>query len=374
MTDYLPLDSILTGDCIDILAALPAESVDLVFADPPYNLQLRQELRRPNETLVDGVTDAWDQFESFAEYDGFTRAWLSGCRRVLKRDGAIWVIGSYHNIYRVGAILQDLGFWILNDVVWIKTNPMPNFRGVRLANAHETLIWAAKTDRSRYTFHHRAAKVYNDGKQLRSDWTIPLCTGAERLRVNGRKVHSTQKPEALLERVLTVSTEPGQIVLDPFLGSGTTAAVARRLGRRWIGIEQRSEYVVHALKRVAAVEPDPLRGAGCAAGRSSGTPPRVPFARLVHLGYLNAGDRLYFQGSVAHVAVVTGDGKLQCEGQEGSIHQIARHCAGGKPCNGWERWRYRTPCGGLAPIDQLRWLAAGPAGSAQESQPEAQDE
>ncbi len=352
----MPLDTILIGDCIEALAALPAQSVDLVFADPPYNLQLRQELRRPNATLVDAVTDKWDQFAGFADYDRFTRAWLSECRRVLKRDGAIWVIGTYHNIFRVGAIMQDLGFWILNDVVWIKTNPMPNFRGVRLTNAHETLIWAAKTNRSKYTFNYHAAKAFNGGKQLRSDWVMPLCTGSERLRVGGRKVHSTQKPEALLERVLIVSSVPGQVVLDPFAGTGTTAAVAKRLGRRWIGIEQSAEYVTHARERVAAVVTALLADDSVeASGKRRAS--RVPFRRLVEIGALSAGDRLYFRRDVSRVATVTPAGLLRYEGQEGSIHQIARLFTAGSPCNGWEHWYYKTPSGSMAAIDELRRLA-----------------
>ena len=254
----LPLDEILPGDCIDILEHLPAKSVDLIFADPPYNLQLQQELWRPNMTRVDAVDDAWDRFTSFQAYDEFTRRWLQGCRRVLKDTGTLWVIGSYHNIYRVGTILMDLGYWILNDVVWIKTNPMPNFRGVRFTNAHETLIWAQKERGARYTFNYHDMKALNDDLQMRSDWHIPLCTGAERIKVNGEKAHSTQKPEALLYRVILSSSNPGDVVLDPFFGSGTTGAVAKRLSRHWIGIERDERYIAVARERIAAIQPQLL--------------------------------------------------------------------------------------------------------------------
>jgi modification methylase len=253
----LPLDQILQGDCVDVLGRLPPACADMVFADPPYNLQLSQELWRPNQTQVDGVDEAWDRFADFAEYDTFTRSWLEACRRILKPTGSLWVIGTYHNIYRVGAILQDLGFWILNDVIWIKTNPMPNFRGVRFTNAHETLLWAVTTRRAHYTFQHQAMKALNDGLQMRSDWLLPICSGAERLQWNGAKAHATQKPEALLYRVILASTRPGGIVLDPFFGSGTTGAVAKRLGRHWIGIEREPRYIEAARARLNAVEPAP---------------------------------------------------------------------------------------------------------------------
>lgn len=353
----LPLDEAIIGNCVDVFAELPAESVDLIFADPPYNLQLRQELRRPNNTLVDAVTDAWDQFASFADYDDFTREWLAGCRRVLKKDGSIWVIGSYHNIYRVGAIMQDLGFWFLNDVIWVKTNPMPNFRGVRMTNAHETLIWAAKSERSRYTYNNQAAKSFNEGKQLRSDWTLPLCTGSERLRAGGRKVHSTQKPEALLERVLVVSSRPGDVVLDPFFGSGTTGAVAKRLRRHWIGIEESEEYVAAARSRIAAVVPSLTLVEVALANDAKKSGPRLPFRRLVEYGILKSGDTLYFLRDRSRSATVTSSGSLQCGENEGSIHQIARLYTGGSPCNGWDHWYYESPEGGLAVIDDLRRMA-----------------
>src|ERR1700755_152846 len=239
----LPVDTIIRGDCLEELRKLPDRSCDLVFADPPYNLQLGGDLLRPDNSKVDAVDDHWDQVESFAAYDAFTKAWLSECRRILKDDGALWVIGSYHNIFRVGATLQDLGFWILNDVVWRKSNPMPNFKGRRFTNAHETMIWAAKSEQTKYTFNYEAMKALTDDLQMRSDWTLPICSGNERLKDEaGDKAHSTQKPESLLHRVIVSSTRPGDVVLDPFFGSGTTGAVAKRLGRRFIGIEREKTY------------------------------------------------------------------------------------------------------------------------------------
>jgi modification methylase len=274
VVDNLPLDTILPGDCTEILTGLPENSIDMVFADPPYNLQLSQELWRPNRTLVGAVDDAWDKFTSFEEYDRFTRLWLSACQRVLKDTGTLWVIGTYHNIFRIGSILQDLGFWILNDVIFIKTNPMPNFRGVRFTNAHETLIWAQKKKGAQYTFNYRAMKSLNDDLQMRSDWLLPICTGQERIRTNGVKAHSTQKPEALLYRVLLASTNPGDVVLDPFFGSGTTGAVAKKLGRHFIGIERDEGYVKVARARLAGIQPAPAAAISLPDLRRQ---PRLPF-------------------------------------------------------------------------------------------------
>jgi modification methylase len=349
----LPLGQILQGDCIDVLGRLPQTSVDLVFADPPYNLQLTQELWRPNQTRVDGVDDAWDHFASFEEYDAFTRAWLSACRRVLKPTGSLWVIGSYHNIYRVGAILQDLGYWILNDVIWIKTNPMPNFRGVRFTNAHETLLWAVPSRRARYTFQHQAMKALNDGLQMRSDWLLPICSGAERLQSNGTKAHSTQKPEALLYRVLLASTRPGDVVLDPFFGSGTTGAVAKRLGRRWIGIEREARYIGLARSRIQAVTPAPTDDTLLEALEPRRLP-RVPFGALLEQGLLHPGQRLFFRGQRRQAARIRADGMLVRRGAAGSIHQIGSELSGGAPCNGWTQWSYEDEHGQLQPIDVLR--------------------
>ncbi len=345
----IPIDQIIKGDCIDVLRQLPDARVDLVFADPPYNLQLKRELWRPNMTAVDGVDDQWDQFESFEAYDVFTKAWLSECRRVLKDDGSIWVIGSYHNIFRVGKIMMDLGYWILNDIVWVKSNPMPNFRGVRFTNAHETLIWAKKSEKARNFFDYHYMKKMNGGKQMRSDWEIPICSGKERIRINGEKAHSTQKPELLLERVLRSSSRPGDTVLDPFFGTGTTGAVAKRLGRQWIGIERDEKYIKVATKRITDVvfqpQPKPVE-----AKRSLG---RIPFVTLLQRGMLAEGDKLYFRHDRRHHARITATGKLQYAGSVGSIHKVAREIQGG-PCNGWEHWYYEDESGSLVAIDRLR--------------------
>lgn len=350
--DSLPLDRILAGDCLAVLPTLPAASVDLVFADPPYNLQLRQDLYRPNQTRVNGVNDAWDQFPDYAAYDRFTAAWLGECRRVLKPTGTLWVIGSYHNIYRVGAILQDLGYWILNDVAWIKRNPMPNFRGVRFTNAHETLLWAQKERGSTYTFNHQALKSLNDGLQMRSDWEIPICTGRERLKHNGGKAHATQKPLALLYRILLASTNPGDVVLDPFFGTGTTGAAARQLGRHWIGIEQDPGYIRLAEERIAALPESPP--ADVLHVPNPRREPRLPFGLLLENGLLQPGDVLTFGLDGQRTATVLADGCLLYEGERGSIHEIARRIQPG-PVNGWNLWHYTDPQTGIRqPIDALR--------------------
>jgi modification methylase len=348
----LPVDAILTGDCLEELKKLPDRSVDLVFADPPYNLQLGGDLLRPDNSKVDAVDDHWDQFESFAAYDTFTRAWLAECRRVLKDDGALWVIGSYHNIFRVGASLQDLGFWILNDIVWRKSNPMPNFKGTRFTNAHETLIWAAKARGSRrYTFNYDAMKMANDELQMRSDWTLALCTGDERLKDNtGSKAHPTQKPEALLHRVIMASSKPGDVILDPFFGTGTTGAVARRLGRKFIGIEREESYAKIAAERIAKVipaTPDEMAVTG-----SKKSEPRVPFGQIVEAGLLRAGDMLYCpQGR--NSARVRSDGSLVVGELSGSIHKVGAMVQSAPACNGWTYWHFKSDKG-LAPIDVLR--------------------
>jgi len=348
----LPLDQVLIGDCIQVLQELPPESVDLVFADPPYNLQLTQSLWRPNLTQVNGVSDAWDQFTDFAAYDAFTNAWLTACRRVLKPTGTLWVIGTYHNIYRVGYILQNLDYWILNNIAWVKTNPMPNFHGVRFTNAHESLIWAQKERGERYTFNHRAMKSLNDGLQMRSDWHLPLCSGRERLRANGVKVHSTQKPLALLYRVLLASSSPGDVVLDPFFGTGTTGEAACRLGRHWIGIERDPQYAELARTRIESLEaappPESLHTF------NPRREPRLPFGALLENGLLSPGQTLYFGADSTVSAQVQADGQLEYELQRGSIHQIARLIQPG-PCNGWTLWHYADPLSGQRqPIDRLR--------------------
>ena len=349
----LPLDRILSGDCRTILEGLPAESVDLVFADPPYNLQLRGELYRPDHSRVDAVDNSWDQFENFAAYDSFTRGWLEACRRVLKPTGTLWVIGSYHNIHRVGKILMDVGYWILNDVVWVKTNPMPQFRGVRFTNAHETLIWVKKSvDQKRYTFHYHVMKALNGGKQMRSDWVIPLCTGSQRLKINGEKAHTTQKPEALLERVIRACSSRGDVVLDPFFGTGTTGAVSKRYGRHYIGIETDSDYIKMATERIAGVQPalpDDLESSF-----EQGRPTRIPFVTLIANGMLQPGQDLRFAGT-HRTARIDPDGSLNFEGVVGSIHKIGTIVADTPSCNGWEHWLYRdTATGEERLIDCLR--------------------
>lgn len=352
----LPQDTILHADCIPTMHSLPAASADLIFADPPYNLQLENALYRPNMTRVDAVDDHWDQFADFEAYDRFTEAWLTAARHVLSDTGTIWVIGSYHNIYRVGKIMMDLGFWLLNDVLWIKTNPMPNFRGVRLTNAHETLLWAKKTkSQQRYTFNHHTMKRYNDGKQLRSDWYLPLCTGDERLTLNGEKAHTTQKPEALLERVIVSSTRVGDLVLDPFFGTGTTGAVAKRLGRRYLGIEREERYVEVATNRLANVTPLD-HGWLLQHTQDPSAPPRLAFATLLTLGLLTPGDTLRH----AHLdvaATVNPGGTISSNGHTGSIHKVGALVAGTPACNGWTHWTYTTPAGDQRPLDELRTQA-----------------
>ena len=345
-------DRILHGDCIAEMAALPAASIDLVFADPPYNLQLQGDLKRPDDSRVDAVDDEWDKFASFAAYDDFTRAWLLACRRLMKPTATLWVIGSYHNIFRVGALLQDLGFWILNDVVWRKRNPMPNFRGRRFTNAHETLIWAARDANARgYTFNYEALKAGNDDVQMRSDWTIALCTGEERLKSgDGKKLHPTQKPEALIARAILAASRPGEVVLDPFFGSGTTGAVAKRLGRRFIGIERDRGYVSAARARIAAVEP--LPEAVLAPFLTAREAPRVPFSALIERGLVKAGQRL-FDARRRHTAMVRADGALALGNVVGSIHRVGAIAQGLEACNGWTFWHVETGRG-LAPIDTLR--------------------
>jgi modification methylase len=342
---------VVGGDCVAELEKFPAASVDLVFADPPYNLQLQGDLKRPDDSRVDAVDDAWDKFASFEAYDAFTRAWLLACRRVMKPNATLWVIGSYHNIFRVGALLQDLGFWILNDVIWRKSNPMPNFRGRRFTNAHETLIWAARDSTNRnYTFNYEALKAGNDGIQVRSDWFIPLCTGDERLKRDGKKLHPTQKPEALLARVLLAASRPDDLVLDPFCGSGTTGAVAHRLRRRFIGIERDPDYAAAARARIDAVEP--LAEPTLAPFMTAREAPRVPFAALVERGLVSPGASLV-DAKRRHRALVRADGALTLGAAVGSIHRIGALAQGLEACNGWTYWHVETPQG-LTLIDALR--------------------
>ena len=349
----LPLGQILDGDCVEAMRRLPDNSVDLVFADPPYNLQLGGDLNRPDGSHVDAVTDHWDQFDSFKIYDDFSKAWLAECRRVLKPDGALWVIGSYHNIYRLGATLQDLGFWILNDIVWRKTNPMPNFRGTRFTNAHETLIWASQGEKARYQFNYRAMKTLNDELQMRSDWTFPICSGGERLKDDaGHKAHPTQKPEALLYRVLLATTERGDVVLDPFFGTGTTGAIAKRLGREWIGCEREESYRKVARARIE--KELPLDESALTTMQSKRTAPRVAFGTLVEAGFVKPGTQV-FDKQRRWTATVRADGSLVHEKLNGSIHQVGKDLQGAPSCNGWTFWHYEDE-GLVKPLDAARQL------------------
>src|SRR4051794_40263189 len=347
-----PSRSIIVGDCVAEMARLPAASVDLIFADPPYNLQLQGDLKRPDDSRVDAVDDDWDKFTSFQVYDDFSRDWLRACRRVMKPSATLWVIGSYHNIFRVGTILQDLGFWILNDVVWRKTNPMPNFRGRRFTNAHETMIWAARDAGAKgYTFNYEALKAGNEDIQVRSDWTLPLCTGDERLKGgDGKKLHPTQKPEALLARVILSASRPDDLVLDPFNGTGTTGAVAKRLGRRFVGFERDAAYAAAAQERIAAIEP--LPAPSLAPFMTAREAPRVPFSALLERGLVVAGAQLV-DAKRRHAALVRADGAIAFGESVGSIHRIGALAQGLEACNGWTFWHVETPKG-LVVIDALR--------------------
>ncbi|CAD7026411.1 site-specific DNA-methyltransferase [Pseudorhizobium endolithicum] len=346
------LNTIIKGDCVAALEALPDHSVDAIFADPPYNLQLGGTLHRPDQSLVDAVDDEWDQFASFQAYDAFTRAWLLACRRVLKPNGTIWVIGSYHNIFRVGAMLQDLNFWLLNDIVWRKTNPMPNFKGRRFQNAHETMIWASRDAKAKsYTFNYDALKASNDDVQMRSDWLFPICSGGERLKgEDGKKVHPTQKPEALLARVIMASTRPGDVILDPFFGTGTTGAVAKRLGRNFVGIEREQDYIEAASARIAAVEP--LGKAELTVMTGKKAEPRVAFNTLVESGLVKPGQVLT-DAKRRWSAIIRADGTLAAGGEAGSIHRLGAKVQGLDACNGWTFWHYEDGKA-LKPIDELR--------------------
>lgn len=348
--DVPPLNKVLIGDCIELMESLPEDSVDMIFADPPYNLQLGGDLHRPNNTKVDAVDDDWDQFESFKAYDEFSHRWLKAARRLLKPDGTLWVIGSYHNIFRVGTVLQDLGFWMLNDVIWRKTNPMPNFRGRRFTNAHETLIWVAKDKNARYRFNYEAMKALNDDLQMRSDWTLPICSGKERLKKDGQKAHPTQKPESLLYRVILSSTEPGDVILDPFFGSGTTGSVARKLGRNWIGLEQDSEYAQIAEARIKRVKVE--KDLELLRTYAKRTAPRVPFGSVVERGLLKPGDVLY-DNRRRYSAKVRADGTLVSSEFKGSIHQVGAFVQKAPSCNGWQFWHVEQK-GKLVPIDAFR--------------------
>lgn len=346
------LNTIINDDCVKVMNAMEENSVDLIFADPPYNLQLGDALTRPDNSNVSGVYEEWDSFESLEAYDKYTHEWMAAARRILKEDGAIWVIGSYHNIFRVGYILQDLGFWILNDIIWNKTNPMPNFKGTRFTNAHETLIWACKNPNSKYTFNYEAMKALNEDTQMRSDWQIALCTGKERLKDGeGNKLHPTQKPEALLYRVIMSSSKVGDVILDPFFGTGTTGAVAKMLGRNFIGIEKDENYVEGARQRIEAVEP--VSQEACLEFSAKKRQPRVPFGAVIERGLLHPGDKLY-DANRKHCAFIRSDGTLTSSAGEGSIHQVGAAAQNAPACNGWVYWHFEDENKGLVSIDELR--------------------
>lgn len=344
------LNQITLGDNVEILKDIPAKSVDVIFADPPYNLQLSNNLYRPNQTKVDGVFDDWDQFESLKVYDDFTRKWLEGCKRVLKPNGSIWVIGSYHNIYRVGSIMQDVGFWFLNDILWIKTNPMPNFKGTRFNNAHETMLWASQGKDAKYTFHYKAMKTYNDDLQMRSDWFIPICSGKERIKVNGEKAHSTQKPEELLRRIILSSSNVGDVILDPFMGSGTTGAVAKKLGRNFIGIEREAFYQKVATERIERIEGT---DESLLNYKIEARPPKVPFGSLLETGMLSAGETL-FSKDQKHTAKVLANASIEAkDGLVASIHKVSATMLNKQSNNGWTFWYVKRKCN-LVSINDLR--------------------
>jgi DNA modification methylase len=349
----LPLDQVILGDCLTIMPTMPKGSIDMVFADPPYNLQLPRDLWRPNLTRVDAVKESWDQFNDYADYDAFTHQWLMECRRVLKPEGTLWVIGTYHNIHRIGAILQDLKFWLLNDIIWIKSNPMPNFHGMRFTNAHEILIWAQKQRDAKTSFNHLTIKGLNDDLQMRSDWVLPICCGKERLKKGGKKAHPTQKPEALLYRILMASTRPGDIVLDPFFGTGTTGVVAKLLNRHWIGIEKDPEYFALSSERIRIVHPtenDPSLFELAEKRRR----PRIPFGNLLENGSLLPGQKLFLGGNKKYTAIIQSNGMLHCDDMDGSIHMVARKILQA-PCNGWEEWFFEDPVSGrMRNINELR--------------------
>ncbi len=350
--ELLPLGQIIPGDCIEAMRSIPDASVDMVFADPPYNLQLGGDLSRPDSSHVDAVTNDWDKFSSFASYDQFTRDWLTEARRVLKPEGSLWVIGSYHNIFRLGAIMQDMGFWILNDIIWRKANPMPNFKGTRFTNAHETLIWASMGEKSKYTFNYRAMKTLNDELQMRSDWVLPICNGAERLKKGGRKVHPTQKPESLLYRVMLATTNAGDVVLDPFFGTGTTGAVAKRLGREWIGCEREGDYREAALERIEMALP--LDERALKTMQSKRSAPKVAFGTLIETGWIKPGTKLTDKKG-RFEAVVRADGSLVCGDANGSIHGLGKELQEAPSCNGWTFWHLEHE-GKVKPIDAIRQL------------------
>ena len=344
------INKIVNANSIDLIKKIPSKTFDLVFADPPYNLQIGKKLKRPDDSKVNGVNDKWDKFESFEYYDIFCKKWLKECKRILKNSGSIWVIGSYHNIFRIGYHMQNLGYWILNDVIWRKNNPMPNFRGTRFTNAHETLIWASKEKKSKYTFNYNSLKCLNDDLQMRSDWTLPICSGGERIKKNGKKVHSTQKPESLLHRVILASTNKNDFIFDPFLGTGTTAVVAKKMGRNYFGIEKEKKYFKAAeerLKKTIKIEDNYLDTI-----KNNKSKPRIPFGSLVELGIVKPGMNIFDQKKKIN-AKIMADGSIKHQNSEGSIHKVAAKVIGAESCNGWTFWHYNIG-DSIMPIDNLR--------------------
>lgn len=350
----LPLNQIICGDAVQVMNDLPKSSIDLIFADPPYNMQIKGNLLRPDFSKVEGVDDEWDKFANYQAYDEFTTSWLKAAHRLLKPTGAIWVIGTYHNIYRVGKSLQDIGFWVINEIIWEKTNPMPNFMGVRFTNAHETLIWAKKDKNSKYTINYHAMKPFNDGKQMRSTWEMPICKGKERIRINGESAHSTQKPLSLLYRILLASTNPDDVVLDPFFGTGTTGAAAKILHRNWIGIENDPTYIPIAKNRIDRIQEEDYSPEAFMVRDEKRLAPRVAFSRLLETGYIKPGQSLYFNQDPTLVATVKPNGILRHKKFEGSIHQTTKHILNGKPANGWLYWFVKDKAGEFISIDDIR--------------------
>ena len=344
------INKIENGDSIEILKRIPDKSFDLVFADPPYNMQIGEKLTRPDDSKVDGVNDKWDQFSSFEHYDKFSKSWLKECKRILKDSGSMWVIGTYHNIFRLGYHIQNLNYWILNDVIWRKNNPMPNFKGTRFTNAHETLIWASKNKKSRYTFNYQSLKCLNDDLQMRSDWILPICNGKERLKKDGKKIHSTQKPEALLHRIILATTNKGDSIFDPFLGTGTTAVVAKKLGRKYFGVEKDKKYFQAAKQRIN--ETLEIKDDYLDILPNNKSKPRVPFGSLIEMGLIKPGTTL-FDVKKRYNAKIMVDGSLKCQKAEGSIHKVAAKIIGAESCNGWTYWHYISG-NDLKPIDNLR--------------------
>ncbi len=343
-------NKIINGNCLEEIKKIPDKSFDLIFADPPYNMQLGENLRRPDNSKVKSVDDEWDKFQNFKSYDEFSLLWLKECKRILKDDGSIWVIGSYHNIFRLGFHLQNLNYWILNDVIWRKNNPMPNFKGTRFTNAHETLIWASKIKNSKYTFNYQSLKCLNDDLQMRSDWLLPICNGKERIKKNGKKIHSTQKPESLLHRIILASTNKGDAIFDPFLGTGTTAVVAKKLGRLYFGIEQNRNYFISAKKRILATKQ--IENNNLDTIENNKSKPRIPFGSLIELGVIKPGTKIYDQKKEVNARIMV-DGSIKYKDSEGSIHKVAAKILGSESCNGWTYWYYQSG-DSLKSIDELR--------------------